>query len=123
MAKVEKQVSSYLNLKGDEHVLDVATGTGYVALSIAKELPDGKVTGIDFLSGMLTQAMRNRDEQGIHNVTFREMNMEAIDYQDKHFDVAVSAFSIFCRGYEKTTNPYYKESERWRCNPYYDIFR
>lgn len=90
-----KQVPLYLNLKGDEHVLDVATGTGYVALSIAKELPDGKVTGIDFSSGMLTQAMRNRDEQGIHNVTFREMDMEAIDYQDKHFDVAVSAFSIF----------------------------
>jgi 2-polyprenyl-3-methyl-5-hydroxy-6-metoxy-1,4-benzoquinol methylase len=90
-----KQVSSYLNLKGDEHVLDVATGTGYVALTIAKDLPDGQVTGIDFSEGMLTQAMRNKNEQGTHNVTFIEMDMQAINYQDKHFDVAVSAFSIF----------------------------
>ena len=44
---------------------------------------------------MLTQAKRNRDKLGIENVTFREMDMESIDYRDKHFDVAVSAFSIF----------------------------
>ena len=73
----------------------MATGTGCVALSISRELPDGRVTGIDFSSGMLTQAMRNRDQQCIHNVTFREMDMESIDYPDKHFDVAISAFSIF----------------------------
>ncbi|MEJ2692005.1 MAG: class I SAM-dependent methyltransferase [Candidatus Thiodiazotropha sp.] len=90
-----KQISQYLNLKGDEQVLDVATGTGYVALTIAKELPDGHVTGIDFSSGMLTQAMKNRDRQEICNVTFVEMDMQEIDYQDRYFDVAISAFSIF----------------------------
>ncbi len=90
-----EQVSSYLNLKGDEHVLDVATGTGYVALSIAEDLPDGQVTGIDFSEGMLTQAEKNKKKQGKHNVTFVEMDMQAIDYQDEHFDAAVSAFSIF----------------------------
>jgi ubiquinone/menaquinone biosynthesis C-methylase UbiE len=90
-----QQIPRYLNLRGDEHVLDVATGTGYVALSVARELPDGKVTGIDFSSGMLAQATKNRDEQGVGNVTFREMDMEAIDFQDEYFDVAVSAFSIF----------------------------
>ncbi len=90
-----KQIPSYLKLKGDEHVLDVATGTGYVALTVAKDLPDGEVTGIDFSEGMLAEAMRNKQEQGIHNVTFVEMDMQAIDYQDKYFDAAISAFSIF----------------------------
>jgi ubiquinone/menaquinone biosynthesis C-methylase UbiE len=90
-----KLVSQYLNLKGDEQVLDVATGTGYVALTIAKELPDGHVTGIDFSTGMLAQAMKNRDRQEISNVTFVEMDMQEIGYQDSYFDVAISAFSIF----------------------------
>lgn len=90
-----KAAPSYLNLNGDEHVLDVATGTGYVALSLAKALPEGHVTGIDFSQGMLTQAMKHRDGKGIRNVTFCEMDMEAIDFQDKHFDAAVCAFSIF----------------------------
>lgn len=89
------QISSYLNLKGNEHVLDVATGTGNAALTIAKELPDGQVTGIDFSKGMLTQAMRKTNEMGIHNVTFIEMDMQNIDFLDEYFDVAVSAFSIF----------------------------
>jgi ubiquinone/menaquinone biosynthesis C-methylase UbiE len=90
-----KQVSSYLNLNGDEHVLDVATGTGYAALAIARRLPYGQVTGIDFSKGMLSQAMKNKNGQGIHNVTFTEMDMQAIDFQDNYFDVAIIAFSIF----------------------------
>ncbi len=88
-------VSSCLGLAGDEHVLDVATGTGYAALAVAKDLPEGQVTGIDFSEGMLAQALRSKKEQGIPNVTFVEMDMQAIDYPDKHFDAAVSAFSIF----------------------------
>ena len=90
-----RQISSYLNLRGDEHVLDVASGTGYVALSIAKDLPDGHVTGIDFSEGMLAQAIKSQKAQGIKNVIFREMDMQAIDYQDEHFDIAVCAFSLF----------------------------
>lgn len=90
-----KQVSRSLNLKGDVHVLDVATGTGHVALALAKELPDGRVTGIDFSEGMLAQAARNKSAQGIDNVTFTEMDMQAIDYPDQKFDAAVVALSIF----------------------------
>ncbi|SDU63492.1 class I SAM-dependent methyltransferase [Desulfobacula phenolica] len=94
-SETPNQVSSFLNLRGDEHVIDVATGTGYVALAIAKDLPDGQVTGIDFSEGMLTQAIKNKNELGIQNVTFVEMDMQAIDYKDNNFDIAVSAFSIF----------------------------
>lgn len=90
-----EHVPSYLNLKGDEHVLDVATGTGFVALTVAKKLPYGQVTGIDFSEGMLSQAMKNKNAMGIHNVNFIEMDMQEIDYKDGYFDAATSAFSIF----------------------------
>ncbi|VFQ44796.1 class I SAM-dependent methyltransferase [Desulfoluna butyratoxydans] len=89
------EVSSLLNMRGDEHVIDVATGTGYVAFALARDLPDGHVTGIDFSEGMLAQAIENKNKLGIPNVTFVEMDMQAIDYKDNHFDVAVSSFSIF----------------------------
>jgi ubiquinone/menaquinone biosynthesis C-methylase UbiE len=94
-AESARRVSSYLSLKGDEHILDVATGTGYVALAIARELPNGQVTGIDFSEGMLKQALRKKIDEGIRNVSFVEMDMQHIDFHDKYFDVAISAFSIF----------------------------
>jgi ubiquinone/menaquinone biosynthesis C-methylase UbiE len=94
-SKSTQQIPTYLNLNGNEDILDVATGTGYAALTIAKELPQAQITGIDFSEGMLAQALKSKREQGIENVTFVEMDMQAIDYPDNYFDVAVSAFSIF----------------------------
>jgi ubiquinone/menaquinone biosynthesis C-methylase UbiE len=46
-------LASYLNLAGNEHILDVATGTGNTALGPAGHVPDGHVHGIDFFNGML----------------------------------------------------------------------
>lgn len=88
-------ISSLLNLRGDERVPDVATGTGNAALTIAGHLPDGSVTGIDFSRGMLDRAVRKAEALSIGNVSFLEMDMQEIDFPDNHFDAAVSAFSIF----------------------------
>ncbi|MBU0484341.1 MAG: class I SAM-dependent methyltransferase [Proteobacteria bacterium] len=88
-------VPTCLGLKGDEQVLDVATGTGNVALTLAGHLPAGHVTGIDFSAGMLARAAQKKEAQGIANATFVEMDMQQITLPDGHFDAAVSAFSIF----------------------------
>lgn len=90
-----EQICLTLKVKGDEHILDVATGTGYAALTLAKQLPDGHVTGIDFSTGMLKQAMINQDKAALCNVTFAEMDMQNLEFRNSQFDIAVSAFSIF----------------------------
>ncbi|MBU0728763.1 MAG: methyltransferase domain-containing protein [Proteobacteria bacterium] len=89
------KIPSHLNLKGDEHVLDVATGTGNIALSLCQHLPEGHVTGIDLSEGMLAEALKKMQEGNIRNVTFHEMDMQAIDFPDSFFDLGVSAFSLF----------------------------
>lgn len=89
------RLASFLSLRGDEHVLDVAAGTGNAALSIAGRLPNGRVTGIDFSAGMLAQARRKAAALGLRNVDFVEREMQNIGFPDGHFDAAVCAFGIF----------------------------
>lgn len=86
---------SCLNLSGDETVLDVATGTGWVALALARQLTSGSVTGIDLSDGMLEIAKRKSDEMGISNALFKEMDMQKISFPENTFSDAVCAFGIF----------------------------
>ncbi len=81
-------LTQYLNPSDNDHILDVATGTGSVALTIADEIPTGHVTGIDMSEGMLANAATKAAEQDITNVTFDLMDMTNIQYPDYHFDGA-----------------------------------
>ena len=84
-----------LKLSGNEYVLDVATGTGSNALAIARQLPTGKVTGVDFSSGMLGQARAKAMQESISNVDFLEMDMQKLTFSEEHFDAASCAFGVF----------------------------
>jgi ubiquinone/menaquinone biosynthesis C-methylase UbiE len=77
------------------HLLDVATGTGNAALTIAGHLPLAKITGVDFSPGMLAQARAKAKAAELMNVEFLEMDMQALEFPADYFDAAVCAFGIF----------------------------
>jgi len=86
---------SLLGLSDSVHVLDVATGTGNAALVLAKALPKGRVTGVDFSPAMLDQARKKAEASGIENVHFVEGDMQALDFPGRPFDAAICSFGIF----------------------------
>ena len=88
-------MARYLDAPDIRRVLDVATGTGNVALEVARTFPKMQVTGIDFSSGMLAQARAKAEAEGLGNVEFFEMDMHDITLPDRSFDAAVCAFGIF----------------------------
>lgn len=94
-ANSAQHMAFLLGLQGNETVLDVACGTGNAALAIAKFLPNGRVTAVDFSSGMLGQARRKAASLEIRNVEFIEQDMQNLSFPDGLFDVAVCAFGIF----------------------------
>jgi SAM-dependent methyltransferase len=66
----------------DDTVLDLGTGTGAIALTLAEDA--GRVIGRDISDGMLEQAREKAREQGIENVEFgegrfREPNLPGAD--------------------------------------------
>ncbi len=89
------RLAASLALRGDEHVLDVATGTGHAALSIARRLSRGRVTAVDFSPGMLEQARRKAAAEGARNVEWLEMDMSDLGFPAETFDVVVCAFGLF----------------------------
>lgn len=88
-------LAASLDLRGDEHILDVATGTGNAALALASLLPQGRVTGIDFSSGMLELARKKAMARDVRNVEFIERDMQSIGFPTGYFDAAVCSFGIF----------------------------
>jgi ubiquinone/menaquinone biosynthesis C-methylase UbiE len=90
-----RNMAALLSLNGKEHVLDVASGTGAVALQLARILPRGHVTAIDFSGNMLAQARQKAERHNMRNVAFMEMDMEELEFPDNHFDAATCAFGLF----------------------------
>src|SRR5690349_23878173 len=78
-----------LNLSPGMTVLDVACGTGNLALPAART--GATVTGVDIAPNSIEQARANAKAAGL-NVQFDEGDAEALPYEPASFDAVVTMF-------------------------------
>jgi len=85
-----------LNLRPNERVLDLACGTGYIAIELARRVPEGKVVGVDLSPLMIRRAREDAVKAGLKNVEFIEKNIHDVlpDFKAGAFDVGVSCFAL-----------------------------
>ena len=75
------------NLDGKE-ILDIGAGSGCIAISLAKNLPNSKVTALDISSDALKVAKENAK---LNNVKVNFINADIFEYKSqKKFDIIVS---------------------------------
>ncbi len=85
------------DLDGKE-ILDIGTGSGCIAVSLAKNLPNAKVSALDISSDALKVAEENAN---LNNVNIEFINADIFEYKfEKKYDVIVS------------NPPYVTESEK-----------
>jgi len=81
-------------------ILDIGTGTGCIALTIAKALPKSTILATDLEERALQLAEKNADHNNIKNVTFLKSDLYESIEKNLTFDLIVS-------------NPPYIAQEEW----------
>ena len=71
-------------------VLDIGTGSGNVAIAVAKYVAGIVVTSIDISGEALAIARRNAHRNGVTNIRFRKLNVFEEILRNKKFDMVVS---------------------------------
>jgi SAM-dependent methyltransferase len=77
-----------------ERIVDVGTGTGAGAFSLAQRFPDAEIVGVDLSGAMLEQARRNTPEELRGRISFEQADASALPFADGSFDLASHANMI-----------------------------
>ncbi len=86
----------YAKISPKQKVLDVATGTGIVAIAAAQCLQDkGRVQAIDLSENMIHQAQSNLKHAGLDNIDFHVMDAEELEFKSNYFDVITCSYGLF----------------------------
>ncbi|HEX2536448.1 MAG TPA: bifunctional demethylmenaquinone methyltransferase/2-methoxy-6-polyprenyl-1,4-benzoquinol methylase UbiE [Chitinophagaceae bacterium] len=77
------------------HILDVATGTGDMALMAARILQPERITGIDISEGMLAIGRKKVESAGLTTrIELVSGDSETINFPDGTFDAGMVAFGV-----------------------------
>jgi ubiquinone/menaquinone biosynthesis C-methylase UbiE len=88
-------VISRAAIQPGDHILDLGTGTGSVALILASIVGDtGRVVGNDISQDMLRIATRRATDMQLSNINFQEGCAESIPAEDSSFDVVLASLSL-----------------------------
>lgn len=80
-------------------ILDMATGTGDMAIMIYQSLKPKQIIGIDLSEGMLNRGREKLNKLGLQDkIVFKQGDSERIDFQSNTFEAVTVAFGV--RNYE-----------------------
>ena len=90
-----KKALALLKKDKPSYLLDVATGTGDMALLAYKILRPQKIKGIDISAAMLEQGRKKIEKQGLGDqIQLEQGDSETINYTQNTFDAVTAAFGV-----------------------------
>jgi len=83
--------TEFAKIKEGDVVIDLGSGAGNDAFVARRAVGEkGKVIGVDFTEAMIDRARQNADKLGLHNVEFRQGDIEDMPVTANKADVIVS---------------------------------
>jgi demethylmenaquinone methyltransferase/2-methoxy-6-polyprenyl-1,4-benzoquinol methylase len=90
-----KRVVRIVRRLGAKHIMDMATGTGDLAIAMARKIEGSTIYGADFSSEMLAVAKQKIEQLGLsERISLTECNAENIPLDDEAVDAATVAFGV-----------------------------
>jgi ubiquinone/menaquinone biosynthesis C-methylase UbiE len=75
------------HIRPTDRILDVGCGPGTITADLAALVPHGQVVGGDAVESVLKQAAEYAASRGLANATFRQIDANALPFEDDTFDV------------------------------------
>jgi len=90
-----KKAISLLRAEKPQLILDIATGTGDLAVEAVKQLKPEKVIGVDISEGMLSFGREKMKKLGLENKIELQMgDSEKLQFENNTFDAVIVSFGV-----------------------------
>ena len=90
-----KKGIAFLRPFSPKTILDIATGTGDLAISMYKELKPDHIIGADISVGMMEVGKGKVEKGGFSKtISFEQQDCTALTYKDNSFDAVTAAFGV-----------------------------
>ena len=112
------QMIKHAQLRGNEQILDLGTGAGYIAIGFSKMLPEGRIVGVDkydqrtrifgtnffeelkinFFKNKLNRAKRNASiEHQLNHILFVKSDLQKqFPFSSQSFNLILSSQFLYC---------------------------
>lgn len=92
---VTQALVDYAQPRAGMKVLDLASGTGEPAISLASRVePGGQVTALDLSAELLEIAAERARERKLTNLTIKQADAHELPFPDNSFDLVTSRFGV-----------------------------
>lgn len=90
-----KKVVRYVAEHKGQRLLDIATGTGDLAIAFAQKTKANEIVGLDLSQGMLNQAIEKvKGRHYADRLRFVKGDSEALAFDDNYFDAVTVSFGV-----------------------------
>ena len=91
---------AYLRPFAPKQILDIATGTGDLAIQLQRQLHPDHIIGADLSEGLMEEGRQKVEKAGLSDyITFERQDCTALTYEDNRFDAVTAAFGV--RNFER----------------------
>lgn len=89
-----EQILHCLKISDGMRILDLGTGTGYLAFPIAERYLKAEITGLDIVERALEMNRKKALTDGLKNILFVNYNGLTFPFADKTFDMVITRYAL-----------------------------